>query len=324
MSQDPRAIRARMAYRERVRGIHGDLIVPVDEYIDVSTPIEHECSRCGSRWSASPSNILHGTRPSGCPECSHGSRRITDAAIRKELRDLGIELIGEYSGRAIKTDLRCMNCSWEWSAVPRPGNTGCPKCAGRRRGRALKRGMRSFRDEYGTHWPDVKVSGIYRSQETRLFFRCPKGHQWMRRAIHALVLSRNGTGGCPQCHAIEYGNCSKVSLDCISAISRKTRLRFMTAPSGGEYRVPGTPYRLDGYNKRHNIGIEFHGDYFHGYRDKRTKPYRDTIKRDAELAGIVNLFVVWEHEWISDPKAVVDAAFGFVDSVRRSIRAQHD
>ena len=71
---------------------------------------------------------------------------------------------------------------------------------------------------------------------------------------------------CPNCD--KFIGKSYKATDCIDKISKTTRLKF-----DREYSV--YPYKLDGYNKRYNIVIEFNGDCWHGnpkVYSKRQKP----------------------------------------------------
>lgn len=61
-------------FLERVKNVN-DSIIPLEEYIDASTPIRFQCKRDGNIWRARPYNIYNG---SGCPVCneSKGEKNI--------------------------------------------------------------------------------------------------------------------------------------------------------------------------------------------------------------------------------------------------------
>jgi len=111
---------------------------------------------------------------------------------------------------------------------------------------------------------------------------------------------------CPQC---SKGNYSKIAINWLNSISPN----IQHAENGGEYRIPNTKYRVDGYDLETNIVYEFHGDKFHGNPslfspDEICHPfdknitakelYQKTINRENEIKSLgYNLVVMWESEY---------------------------
>lgn len=62
-------------FMEKLHDIHGDDIVPLEEYKAHSIKIKFQCNKCGHIWEAKPNNILNGK---GCPKCklSKGEKEI--------------------------------------------------------------------------------------------------------------------------------------------------------------------------------------------------------------------------------------------------------
>ena len=117
----------------------------------------------------------------------------------------------------------------------------------------------------------------------------------------------NGAG-CPQCSSKGY---SKIAIKWLNSIS----LDIQHAENGGEYRIPNTKYRVDGYVPSTNTVYEFHGDVFHG-NPELFKPtdnchpfnkyitakelYDKTIERENEIKSLgYNLIVMWESDFIT-------------------------
>jgi hypothetical protein len=86
------------------------------------------------------------------------------------------------------------------------------------------------------------------------------------------------------------------------------------ALNGGEYAIPGTKYRADGFCKDTNTIYEFHGDVYHGnpqlfspnakchpYNDKTAgELYKATVEREQQIKQLgYNLVVMWENDFIA-------------------------
>lgn len=103
------------------------------------------------------------------------------------------------------------------------------------------------------------------------------------------------------------------------------------AMNGGEYCIPNTRYRVDGYCSENNTVYEFHGDCFHGNPDvfapeeychpfnNKTagELYSATKHRENEIISLgYNLVVVWESDYmLNTPIGVVRPRPSPVDPV---------
>jgi hypothetical protein len=105
------------------------------------------------------------------------------------------------------------------------------------------------------------------------------------------------------------------SYKCISwldNISNITGLYIKHMLNGGEYKIPGTRYTVDGYCEETNTIYEFHGDYWHGnpevyapdftntmLKTSMGELYQKTIKREEIIKSLgYNLVVIWENNYI--------------------------
>lgn len=117
--------------------------------------------------------------------------------------------------------------------------------------------------------------------------------------------------GCTKCNfARAY---SKVSIRWIEQEAKRRRLKNVQhALNGGEFLVPGTNIRVDGYHARSRTIFEFHGDAFHGNpalyaRNSKPNPYSDktaaqlyraTMSRERQLRALgYNVVTVWESDF---------------------------
>ena len=93
-------------------------------------------------------------------------------------------------------------------------------------------------------------------------------------------------------------------------ISSYNQIKIQHAENGGEYVIPNTRFKADGYCQETNTIFEFHGDLWHGNpklynQEDRSffgKTYRElhekTIKREQEIRDMgFNLVVMWESDW---------------------------
>lgn len=101
-------------------------------------------------------------------------------------------------------------------------------------------------------------------------------------------------------------------VDWLTSIMDNNNVHIQHALNGGEYVIPNTRYKVDGFCKDTNTVYEFHGTIYHGdpnvFRDdERCHPwsmktakelYDATISREQEIRSLgYNLVTTWEREW---------------------------
>ena len=105
---------------------------------------------------------------------------------------------------------------------------------------------------------------------------------------------------------------SKKSIMWLHLITRRTGLKIQHALNGGEYQIPGTAYRCDGFSEATQTIFEFYGCIFHACPicfggDKQcswrlegisfAQRYAMTINRKVELQSLgYKIVEIWEHE----------------------------
>lgn len=121
---------------------------------------------------------------------------------------------------------------------------------------------------------------------------------------------------CPRCsHNKKY---SHDAVEWLKVMEVVYNTNIQHVENGGEYNIPGTRYKADGYSKELNIVFEYYGNAFHGNpqvydRDKvfckNYKTYGEmydyTMKREDEIKALgFQLVTIWEKEWLNAIKAV--------------------
>lgn len=96
-------------------------------------------------------------------------------------------------------------------------------------------------------------------------------------------------------------------------LPKKEDLYIQHAENGGEYRIPGTRYFVDGFCEETNTIYEFYGDVYHGNPlfnpNAKCHPYNKgitaktlfqrTMEREQKIRELgYNIIVKWEN----DPK----------------------
>ena len=113
--------------------------------------------------------------------------------------------------------------------------------------------------------------------------------------------------GCPKCGKKSY---SKSQINWLDFMSKIHGINIQHAENDGEYQIPNSRYKADGFCEETNTIYEFHGDYWHGnpnlydpnyetYFGKTCgELYEKTLKKEAFIREKnYNLIVMWEYDW---------------------------
>lgn len=116
--------------------------------------------------------------------------------------------------------------------------------------------------------------------------------------------------GCPECSLTQY---SKKAIRWLNYESKRNNVVIEHFENCGEYKIPNSRYRVDGFCRETNTVYEFQGDVFHGnpHRFKsgdRCHPYNKNItagqllKRTQKKIDLLrdkgyNVITIWESEW---------------------------
>lgn len=119
----------------------------------------------------------------------------------------------------------------------------------------------------------------------------------------------HGTG-CASCaHTQKY---STKAITWLSELSKSQNLNIQHACNGGEYLIPGTQIKVDGYCKNINMVYEYHGSKWHGdpkiyLATDKCHPFdlditagellERTIQREERIKALgYSLTVLWESD----------------------------
>jgi hypothetical protein len=115
--------------------------------------------------------------------------------------------------------------------------------------------------------------------------------------------------GCRKCNNCGY---SKAQILWLNFIATYNNIYIQHAENDGEYIIPTTKYKADGYCHETNTIYEYHGSYWHGDPNiydkneinkvnKKTfgELYANTQKKEQIIKDMgYNLVVIWEINWI--------------------------
>lgn len=284
------------------------------DYGNVSYSTAHEkvsivCKRHGS-FEQTPSSH---TRGAGCPKCgkesmvkARASINTFDSFIRKAEKvhgNLYTYIKSSYVGLSSPVRIRCSTHGvFSCLAWHHLKGTGCASCAKRK-----KLDTKTFVSRAKSiHGNTYRYScTVYVCSAKKLDVLCPKHGKFSIRPHDHL----KGVG-CGKCRSKSF---SKKAIEWIESVAKSKRMRNVQhAMNVGEFRIPNTLLRVDGYHANTNTVFEFHGDDFHGNPVKhspRSKPnpyssktaqrlYRETLKREELLRSLgYNLIVVWEYDY---------------------------
>lgn len=185
---------------------------------------------------------------------------------------------------------------------------GCPIC-GDTKGRISKRltteeFISRARKIHGDKFDYSKT--VYITNTSKVKILCHL-HGYFEQEAYSHI--NRSFSGCPHCGNLGI---SKKAIDWLIQLSKEQNLNIQTAYNGGEYKIPGTKYKADGYCNQTNTIYEFYGDKWHGnlnvfdcnqkchpFSSKTAKQLNDkTIKREQEIKALgYNLISIWEQEF---------------------------
>ena len=285
-------------HKQKLWKKHGGRIVLKGKYNGYDEYTLYGCNMCDTDWETMPKTVV---RIKQCFECDRLSRSVGEEGFQRRLKQTHKgTIISKKPIRNLKSlmDFECLACGNEWTTVAnhvvkKHKPTGCPECYKIRLGNKTRLSDKEYKSRVkALHSDGIIARGKYTDNSCSMKFRCKNGHDFVRKAWEGT--SKTKFLRCPVCSASEH-TYSRVSIECIDEIARVLRLVFKHAENHGESDIKGLS--IDGFNVWWNIGIEFHGTYWHRFHDKRRKEYKATLVRDKVLAKFVYLISIWEHEW---------------------------
>jgi hypothetical protein len=154
---------------------------------------------------------------------------------------------------------------------------------------------------------------VYDGTDTKCIFICTIHNIEYKQRPHNLLQGKNG---CYKCNISKQH--SKPQIQWLNFIQLKDNITIQHAENIGEYKIPNTRFKSDGYCIENNTMYEFHGDYWHGNPNiygsnefnNTTKCtfgelYKNTLKKEQLIRDLgYNLVIMWEYDWNKINKSI--------------------
>lgn len=246
------------------------------------------------------------TQKHGCKKCYGNYEYTNDEWICKVQSMFGkfydyTEV--NYKKSFIKITIICKKCNDKFEQTPNShlAGHGCYKCYGS--------------NQYSNHEWIEKARQLYDKNNydntqyinsvTKVNIVCLEHGVFSQNPMNHLY----GYEGCSKCWKKKQH--SKQQILWLDFISKLHNNKIQHAENDGEFIIPNTRYKADGYCSETNTIYEFHGDYWHGnpkkYRcDEYNKTthccfgelYQKTIKKEENIKTCgFNLIICWENDW---------------------------
>lgn len=261
-------------------------------------------------------------RGNGCNDCGNASSSKKQSMTTEQCITRFREVHGDrydypdfqYKGWDGKILAVCpIHGSWSVTSGSHIQGRGCPQCGKLQMANSQTsctedfvvkaRLLPGYKEKYD--YSETK----YTKAREKVTIRCIQHDYYFEQTPNKHLCGEEG------CHKCQYRGCSKKQLDWIAQLEETTEGGAIQHKlNGGEFRIPGTRYHVDGWRPNVNTVYEFHGTMWHGhpshpdYKEDGVHPvitdktwgqvYRDTLKKEQKIRELgFNLVVIWEHEW---------------------------
>ena len=284
-------------------------------------------------WKCTPDDRISSNTK--CPFCSHHLTCICNSIVSNELfmkefaYDLNINIdpatIALQSNKRIlwrcTNHLSCNEHIWKVSPNSRTrNNTKCPFCYGGNFACKCNTFMndqllaKEFCIELNTN---INPNILKLGSGIKITWKCSRSNcnNIWKTCLSSRTRKIEPTG-CPKCSLSKMY--SKKGIEYLEFIAIKYKIFLQHANNIGEFKIPKTNYKADGYCENTNTIYEFYGDYFHGNPrifDKNDKVfygktfgelYETTINRENIIKNLgYNLVTIWENEWDRFKKSII-------------------
>jgi len=207
----------------------------------------------------------------------------------------------EYKKSLIPINIRCIK---HGVFLQKPKHhlvgKGCPKCSPT----AVRTKEQFLESAYKVHGDKYEYPDEYINEKTKINILCFKHGLFKQRPDSHI----NSKQGCPKC--CRSKGTSNSAINWLKSLNI-SNLQTFDSPEG-EYRIPETKFKVDGYDKLTNTVYEYHGTYWHGhpshknFKEDDKHPtinltwkdlYNKTVERDGKIIDLgYNLVVRWEAE----------------------------
>ena len=290
--------------------IHGDKYdYSKVEYVNNHTNVIIICKHHGD-FKQSPNNHLSGA---GCKLCANkvnGNKKTktTEQFIKNAIKVHGDKYDYskvEYVNNHTNVIIICKEHEkFKQTPTNHLSGKGCIKCANKINGNKKTKTTDKFIKEaitiHGNTYNYSKVE--YVNRYTNVIIICKHHGDFKKSPKHHLQGS-----GCYLCNPTGH---SKSQIKWLDFISSYNQIKIQHAENGGEYNIPNTNFKADGYCEKTNTIYEYHGDLWHGnpnvydqedtifFGIKYGELYQRTKEREKQIKDMgYNLIVMWESDW---------------------------
>lgn len=288
------------------------------DYIDSNNKVIIICKKHGEIEMFPPNHLSY-----GCGKCGkmHNQRNIdlNETCKREFVSKANIvhENIYDYSSTDYVNAVSKVNitCKIHGVFTTSPNNhlrgKGCPECGIECSKLAKLKDFNEYQPEfiklYGDKYDYSSV--VWEGGSNPITVICKKHGEF-----NILPYSHKNGKGCQKCS----NQHSSISIDWLLFMEKRYSTEIQHAKNLGEFVIPGTRYKADGYIKSSNTIFEFHGDFWHGnpelYDENEINPrigitygelYSQTkAKSKMILEKGYNLIEIWENDWKKLIKAI--------------------
>lgn len=275
----------------------------------------------GHKWKAKVKDRVGScnAKGTGCPECC--GRQIgldnnllakfpeiaAEWSVRNDTTPDKVASVGSYNAY-----WNCPICLREYQMQVRKRThenrqSACPYCAHRRVAdeNLLTVKFPLIAAEYDHDLNDKPITEITYGSSYIAAWICSHGEPF-----NARVCDR--TSGNIRCPCESGATYSQAAIDWMKSIELAENIQIQHAKNGGEFVIPGTKYRVDGYHAATNRVFEYHGDFWHGNPLKHRRDdvnavngktfgelYDKTVAREEKIRSLGYVLVtMWESEWL--------------------------
>lgn len=268
--------------------------VKVTSFSAIRKPASFKCSLDGHTWTTVATDFH------GCKKCSDSNKRYTFIEFTSLLPKTTQLISSEVEYKKHIYVFKCTVCLHTWKPTSlrsaRQHGFPCPSCAKLKFKEKATKKHSHFVKELNDLNPAIKVVGRYLGANKKLEVCCIKcNHSWD--PVPSSLLYGSGCPACAKCY-------SKSSISWLKKCNKALRLRIKHFENSGEFKIPNTRYKADGYNSRHKIVFEFLGDYWHGnpkiFSSVSAKQrLNKTIARTNALLSLgYTVVYIWENDYL--------------------------
>jgi hypothetical protein len=301
-----------LEFETDAKKIHGDNRYNYKNVIYINNKIKVSivCNNCLITFLQTPGQHLKGN---GCRNCYNIKKTNTPQLfIAKSILIHGNKYNYDKTIYTGVNNLLIINCSihgnFEQSANSHLKGRGCRVCWIKKislnQKQFIDRAYKLHNDKY------LYTNTLYTNSHASIIITCKIHGDFTQVANDHLK-----GAGCLKCAKYNY---SKSQIIWLELISKMNNIEIQHAMNIGEYKIPTTTFKADGYCKETNTIYEFHGDYWHGnpkifVQDSMNKTrnithgklYENTLKKEQIIKDLgYNLITIWESDWKNINKSI--------------------